>query len=106
MAMIAPARNLRWVAAYWISRAGAGVSRFLPVRVWYALSCPIVEVCFFVMRRQRERLIDNLARVVGPEDAPATAKRAFHNFARYVVDLFQLPAYGQGAIVRRIRFDD
>src|SRR5262249_13374763 len=83
-----------------------GLSRFLPVRVWYALSFPIVEACFFVMRRQRERLIDNLTRVVGPEAAPAMARRGFHNFARYVVDLFQLPAYGREAISRRIHFDD
>jgi KDO2-lipid IV(A) lauroyltransferase len=99
-------QNLRWFVAYWISRMGARLGKFLPTRVWYALLTPFADVAFVFMRRHRKALIANLDRVVGKEEAPATARRVFRNFARYVVDFYQLPRLDKGVLKRRIDFED
>jgi lauroyl/myristoyl acyltransferase len=104
--MSAPWRNARWFVAYWISRTGAFLGRFLPAQFWYALADPVADVCFFFMRRQRRVLQENLARVVGPEEAPAAARRVFRNFARYVIDFYQLPSLGKDDLCNRIEFHD
>jgi lauroyl/myristoyl acyltransferase len=99
-------KKLRWICAYYISRAGLRIGPFLPARVWYALALPIANLCFLFERHHRRALIDNLTRVVGPEQAPAVARRVFHNFARYVIDLYQLPSLGRDELMRRIDFTD
>jgi KDO2-lipid IV(A) lauroyltransferase len=99
-------RNLRWLVAYWISRTGARVGRYLPAGFWYALANPIADVCYVVMRGHREILKANLARVVGEAEASAAARRAFRNFARYVIDFYQLPFLSREALCGRIDFHD
>lgn len=104
--MKAPWRNLRWFLAYWISRTGATLGRFIPAPFWYALADPISDICYLVMRRQRRVLHDNLRRAVGDDEAPATCRRVFRNFARYVIDFYQLPSLSREALCRRIEFHD
>lgn len=99
-------QNLRWFVAYWISRLGARLGRYLPTRVWYAFFMPFADFAFLIMRRHRNALIANLTRVVGEEEAQATARRVFRNFARYVVDFYQLPKLDKEVLKRRIDFDD
>jgi KDO2-lipid IV(A) lauroyltransferase len=99
-------QNLRWFIAYWISRMGARLGKYLPTRVWYALLTPFADIAFVIMRRHRRALIANLARVVGEDEARPTAKRVFRNFARYVVDFYQLPRLDKAVLKRRIDFDD
>jgi KDO2-lipid IV(A) lauroyltransferase len=104
--MSAPWGNLRWFVAYWISRTGAMVGRFIPTSVWYALSVPIADLCYVLLRRRRRALQANLRRVVGEREASAAAKRAFRNFARYVIDFYQLPYLSRDALCRRMDFHD
>jgi len=99
-------QNLRWFVAYWISRMGARLGKYLPTRVWYAFFMPFADIAFFFMRRHRKALIANLTRVVGEEEANATARRVFRNFARYVVDFYQLPKLDKAVLKKRIDFDD
>jgi KDO2-lipid IV(A) lauroyltransferase len=104
--MTAPWRNLRWFLAYWISRTGAVLGRFIPARVWYALADPVADLCFFFMRRQRRVVEANLRRVVGEQEAKRAARRVFHNFARYIIDFYQLPSLSKEALCNRIEFHD
>jgi lauroyl/myristoyl acyltransferase len=99
-------RKLRWLCAYYISRAGARIGPLLPARVWYALALPLSYVCFALMPRYRRVVVDNLARVVGQDAATAAGRRVFLNFARYVVDLYQMPALGRDTLMKRIDFTD
>jgi lauroyl/myristoyl acyltransferase len=99
-------RNLRWSGAYWISRLGALLGRYVPACVWYALAVPIADACYFLMPGRRRVLGANLARVVGPAEAPAAARRAFRNFARYVIDFYQMPFMDKDALCRRMEFHD
>jgi phosphatidylinositol dimannoside acyltransferase len=104
--MSASWRKLRWFLAYWISRTGAFLGRYVPAQFWYTLADPIADLCYVFMRRQRHVLQENLARVVGPEQAPAAARRVFRNFARYVIDFYQLPSLSKDALCNRIEFHD
>jgi lauroyl/myristoyl acyltransferase len=99
-------RNARWFLAYWISRTGAFLGRFVPAQFWYALADPIADLCYLFMRRRRHVVQENLRRVVGPEEAPAAARRVFRNFARYVIDFYQLPSLGKDDLCNRIEFHD
>jgi KDO2-lipid IV(A) lauroyltransferase len=99
-------RHLRWFLAYWISRTGVFLGRYIPAPFWYALADPIADVCYLLMRRQRRVLQENLRRVVGADEAPAAARHVFRNFARYVIDFYQLPSLGKDALCNRIEFHD
>lgn len=99
-------RDLRWFCAYWISRVGAAVGRFLPTGFWYALAGPVADLCFLLLRKQRRHLVDNLRRVVAEGEATPAARRVFRNFARYVIDFYQLPSLGRNVLQSRIEFND
>ncbi len=104
--MSAPWRNARWFVAYWISRTGVFFGRYVPAPFWYALADPIADLCYLTMRRRRRVVQENLQRVVGPEAAPAAARGVFRNFARYVIDFYQLPSLSKDALCNRIEFHD
>jgi phosphatidylinositol dimannoside acyltransferase len=104
--MMAASRDLRWFIAYRISRIGARLGPFLPTSVWYALAWPFAELCYLLMFKRRRTVRDNLARVVGDAEAPAATRRVFHNFARYVIDFYQLPRLSKDALRRRMDFED
>lgn len=104
--MSAPWRNARWFVAYWISRTGAFFGRYVPAQFWYALADPIADLCYVFMRRHRRVVQENLRRIVGPDEAPAAARRVFRNFARYVIDFYQLPSLSKEALCNRIEFHD
>jgi KDO2-lipid IV(A) lauroyltransferase len=98
--------HLRWCLAYWISRTGTALGRFLPARVWYALAIPVADICFLLARKKRRILIENLKRVVGDAAAEQAARQAFRNFGRYVIDFYQLPSLGGGALEKRLDFQN
>lgn len=98
--------HLRWSIAYWISRLGAAVGRFLPTSFWYALAVPIAGVCWLVMARQRRIVTENLVRVVGEREASRASRGVFRNYARYVIDFYQLPSLGRERLCDRIDFNE
>ncbi len=104
--MSLPWRNARWFVAYWISRTGAFLGRFIPAPFWYVFADPIADLCYVLMRRRRRVVQENLQRIVGPEEAPAAARRVFRNFARYVIDFYQLPSLSKDDLCNRIEFHD
>jgi KDO2-lipid IV(A) lauroyltransferase len=104
--MSAAWRNLRWFAAYWISRTGAWLGHYVPAGFWYALANPIADLCYLFMFRRRETVQANLRRVVGDARAGGAAREVFRNFARYVIDFYQLPSLSKQALCERIDFDD
>src|SRR5690606_19635920 len=67
---------------------------------------PFAEVCHLLMFNRRRTVRRNLAVVVGEEQAAAAARRVFHNFARYVVDFYQLPRLSKDALRKRMDFQD
>ena len=95
---------LRWFGAYWLSRSGLMVGRLLPARLLYGIADPFALIAYFLLGRHRRNLIKNLRPVVGEQDAAATARRVFRNFARYIIDFYQLPAHGKQALRRRVDF--
>lgn len=104
--MMAASQDLRWFIAYWISRIGAAFGPFLPTTIWYALAWPFAELCYLVMFNRRRTIRQNLTRVVGEAEAAAATRRVFHNFARYVIDFYQLPRLSKEALRRRMDFED
>ncbi|HLF71185.1 MAG TPA: hypothetical protein VI759_03415, partial [Dehalococcoidia bacterium] len=98
--------HFRWSIAYWISRLGAAVGRFLPTSFWYALAVPIAGVCWLVMARQRRIVTANLAPVVGERAASRASRGVFRNYARYVIDFYQLPSLGRESLCGRIDFNE
>ncbi len=58
------------------------------------------------MWRRRRVVEENLRRIVGPDKAPAAARRVFRNFARYVIDFYQLPSLDKDVLCNRIEFHD
>ena len=104
--MMAASQDLRWFIAYWISRIGAALGPFLPTNIWYALAWPFAELCYRLMFARRRTIRSNLVRVVGEAEAEAATRRVFHNFARYVIDFYQLPRLSKEALRRRMQFDD
>ena len=103
---MAATQDLRWFIAYWISRIGARLGPFLPTKVWYALAWPFAELCYLAMWSRRRTVRENLTRVVGEEQAAVATRRVFHNFARYVIDFYQLPHLSKDALRRRMEFND
>ncbi|MPZ50151.1 MAG: hypothetical protein GEU75_12790 [Dehalococcoidia bacterium] len=98
--------NLRWAIMYWLSRVSIRLGRYLPSGLCYAVSGPIADLVFLLPSRHRRVLVENLTRVVGPDEATPTARRVFRSFARYVIDLYQTPGRGHEALKRRLQFDD
>src|SRR5687768_2536227 len=98
--------NLAWQLAYWLSRPSVSVGRFVPTRLAYAVAGPVSAIFYLIARRARRNLIANLTRIVGPQEAPAVARRVFHNFGRYIIDLYQLSARDPKALQQRIAFAD
>ncbi len=98
--------SLGWRLAYWISRLGSRLAPVLGSRLCYALAVPPAALAYALLGGARRSLIANLERVVGPEAAPAAARRSFRNFARYLVDLHQLPVLGKEALLGRVDFDE
>ena len=98
--------NLGWPLAYWLSRLGVRLAPVLPTRFSYRVAGLCADLAYRVAGRARRSLIANLERVVGPKRAHSAARQAFRHYARYIVDLYQLPVLGEDALLRRVAFDD
>lgn len=90
---------------YWLLRVAA-ISRFVPLRVAYWGAIALAEVVWLFRRDNREAAIANMLQVVGDRDtAVATAKRAFRNYGRYLVDFVRAPKIRPEAIREKVRFN-
>src|SRR5262245_39000385 len=100
--------KVAWVAMFWLSRASLLLPRrLIPTSLAYASAERLADVCFLLPSRQRNTLVANLLPIVGNEaDARRAARGAFRNFARYAVDLFQLPVLDRDVVRGRVDFED
>lgn len=76
----------------------------MPTRLAYAVAIRVADLCFVCFRGPRRKLVANLTRVVGDEAAERVARLVFRQYARYIIDLFQLPALGLAAVRARTDF--
>jgi len=92
--------KLRWILLYGVSRAGLLLPRrLIPTRLAYAVAVRVADLCYLCFRGPRNKLASNLTRVIGDRTAAEKAARtAFRQYARYIIDLFQLPALGPAAV--------
>ena len=98
--------KLRWILLYGVSRAGLLLPRrLIPTRLAYAVAVRVADLCYLCFRGPRNKLVSNLTRVIGDRTAAEKAARtAFRQYARYIIDLFQLPALGPAAVRARTDF--
>jgi len=97
---------VRWLLLYLASRAGLLLPRrAIPTRFAYAVAVRVADLCYLLFVGPRRKLIANLTRVLGDEAlARRTARQAFRQYAKYIIDLFQLPALGPAAVRARTDF--
>ncbi len=98
--------QLRWFLLYLVSRVGLLLPRrLIPTRLAYAVATRAADVCFLCFWGPRKKLIANLTRVLGDEDeAKATARRTFRHYAKYIIDLFQVPVLRPDVVRARVDF--
>ena len=91
-----PRERGRERVAYWAYRAAESVLQHLPRRLALEAAAAAATGVFEVARGKRRLTQQNLARPLGaPETHPRvrrTARRAFRNYARYLVDVMRLGA--------------
>jgi phosphatidylinositol dimannoside acyltransferase len=93
------------VIYYWLLRI-ATITRFVPLRVAYWGAIALAELVWVARRQKRTAAIANMMQVMGDREAAvATAKRAFRNYGRYLVDFVRAPRIGPEAIREKVRFD-
>jgi Kdo2-lipid IVA lauroyltransferase/acyltransferase len=75
---------------YVVIKAGAWVSRIIPLRVRYRISTVMSDFIWLIWTSKRRTCIDNMSVVLGgsPSDPEVrrVAREAFHQFARGIVD--------------------
>ena len=83
------------------------LTRPLPLWLGYRVAATVAGVCYFFFRPQRRALNDNLAHVLRTTDrrrVDATARRAFRNFGKFVIDFVRFPVISRDEIRRRLAF--
>ncbi|MCX5678288.1 MAG: lysophospholipid acyltransferase family protein [Candidatus Omnitrophica bacterium] len=78
---------------YILYRIGLFLALTLPIRVSYALACVLADIFYYISRRDRRAVINNLTMVLGPSAGDRAiammAKDVFRNFAKYLIDFFR-----------------
>ncbi|HEX2034949.1 MAG TPA: lysophospholipid acyltransferase family protein [Chloroflexota bacterium] len=69
----------------------------LPRRARFILATGLGELLYWLLHQKRANVLDNMARVLGPQAPPETvrlvAKRSFRNFAKYLSEFVHLPRW-------------
>src|SRR5947209_1542925 len=95
---------------YWGHVIGTFLMRFVPVTLAYRLVTIGTPLWLNLFARGHvRRATDNMRQVLGPEADPKEAlrltRKAFVNYARYMVDLVRLPHVKPGELMDSIRVD-
>jgi phosphatidylinositol dimannoside acyltransferase len=90
-------------------RAGARILRVLPAGVRSAAAGPGGTAWFWLSAAQRRAALDNYAAVLGVEStdprAARTARRAFQNYGRMLMDFFVLGSLAPEEVIQRMSAD-
>ena len=89
-----PAERKRELVTYWLYRAAERVINALPRRLVLPAAAAIGNVAYDLGGPKRQLLHENLARPLGvsPDDprVARSARRAFRNYAKYLVDMMRI----------------
>lgn len=81
---------------YWLVRAGGVLAKVLPLQLSYVLAARLGDLVYLIWRKKRWIARRNYAQVLDARpDAKAvakTARAAFQNYAKWVLELLHLPA--------------
>ena len=105
-----PAERKREVLTYWAYRVGERVLVALPRGVLLAIASAAGNVAYDVAGSKRVLLHENLARAMGrtPDDRRVrrAARRAFRNYAKYLVDMMRMAGMTQADVARLVHIEN
>lgn len=89
------------------------IGRFLSVRLpWsvsYKIATTLGDLCFFILRRDRRTLYDNL-KTIFPDKNNKEIKRIsrelFRNFAKYLADFFRFDVFDRESLSKVVEFEN
>ena len=96
--------RLRWFITFKLSRLAIMLARYIPTTFAYRVADPISYVAYLLCGRERRGIGVNLRRVLPENEAKQATREVFRNFARYIIDFYQLPSLGKEALCKRIDF--
>lgn len=104
------AERKREVLTYWAYRAGERVISSLPRGLLMPVAAAVGNVAYDLAGPKRGLIQDNLAHPLGlpPEHrrVRAAARRAFRNYAKYLVDMMRLGDMSEADAAALVRIDD
>lgn len=99
----------REVLTYWLYRAGEAVIGALPRGLTMAVAAAVGNVAYDLAGPKRGLIHANLARPLGldPDDrrVKRAARRAFRNYAKYLVDIMRMPQLTEERSRELVRID-
>jgi KDO2-lipid IV(A) lauroyltransferase len=100
----------RELATYWAYRFGEHVINALPRGIVLPMAASVGNVAYDLAGGKRDLIRDNLARPMGlPADdrrVGAAARRAFRNYAKYLVDMMRLGQMSEREATELVRIED
>ncbi len=100
----------RELLTYWAYRAGEWVISSLPRGLLMSVAAAVGNVAYDLAGPKRGLIQDNLSRPVGlPPDhrrVRAAARRAFRNYAKYLVDMMRLGGMNEAEAAGLVRIED
>ena len=100
----------RELVTYWLYRAAERVIGAIPRWLAMPAASAVGNVAYDLAGPKRRLIADNLAHPLGldPDDSRvrAAARRAFRNYAKYLVDVMRIASQTPEAAARQVRIDD
>ena len=94
---------------YWLHRAGAPLSRSLPLWLSYGLAAAVAPVVFWLWADKRRNTINNMRAVLGPDAGSWLVRRmalaSFINYAKYLNDMLRLSGVSLPNFEQNVRIE-
>src|SRR5919202_2407390 len=86
---------MRDLLLFWGWRVGSPLAQRVPLSVAYAVAALFGDLVYLVWRSRREIAKHNLAAVLQRDpterEVARTARRSFHEYSKYIVEIMRLP---------------
>jgi len=93
--------------SYWLIKACGFLAHVLPLNVSYGITTAVSYVVYYSWPALRKSVIQNMRQVLGPDAddrvVKATARSAFRNYFKYLVDFLRFPHVTSDELERIIR---
>lgn len=89
-----------------IYRIAKGLALILPIRVGYSIATFLAVLQFYLSKKDREVVLDNLRAVLKVDDdlmLRRLAKKTFINFAKYLIDFFRFSKLDRSYIESNVK---